>query len=1200
MFNKAINKIAALLTAVLLCPIDAPIAVGASDGGFNDITGHWAEEDIEYLYNCGIVSGVTEDTFAPNEIVNKAQFIAMLTRALELNENRYSISFSDIATADDWFAGYFGAAVDAGIIANSMYPISPDELLTRAETAQILYGAMRYSGLDKNLPEKNVTYTDVTEENCDMESVLAVSAISLMVGTSEEEFEPESLLTRAQAATVVKKMAIAAETISEVPVLTGMAQDEAEEADGVYIFNKSGAYAQYGNVDFHYELSSFSADVYASGKGEIEIWLDSTNAITGTKLGNIKLSDTNAGYESISANIDRTSGSHTVFLRYNGTGTARLKNIAFLADSLSLDFQKSSRSIIQYKYGELVNLKYGGVITFANTDFGNGYDKIEFTMKNSSENQLFEIYLDNVKVGVAETIQSDAEGVTFTADIIKANGIKSLQIKPIMNVDGSITNIRFLNKTPKADLYLSVDKAETSLNISDADDKLEVLRTENMSDGDVIKFPAVNMSDGFNILSARVYNGVLMQGGIDIKADGKKTGSIMSMLSNDDNAYFEVRLDNENGKCIGLLKRNKIECESEYDTLSCNIYGAKGIHDLFIKAVGNVGFGICGIRLEERGWYDIPLTTLEAEDMTVNLGEVTDTSNPNSYEVHSIEAESSGKATVKILQQGGYVEFKVPEWINTATDRMAITVRHSIPDILDNRGYSVGMDGEMKVSVNGTERNLLDSFEGYNEKNTLTLTSKYSQGYTSGKGNAPNGIIGKGKPYKGFHYDDTRAVIKGNIKPGDIIRLTPQLNDEVSYCYIDMVELEVVPDAKLQPQGFLSITDCGAVANDDIDDGVAIRKAVQTVKDNPTTYRGIWIPDGTFDIREYDDPYVMRAADFSGIRVLGSGEWTSRLICHLGNWTADSGNFWVGDDAVIRDVSLTGTAISRAKVAADGTTASANAIGGRGRVFLENVWMDHWCAAVWIANPSGVYRNNRTTNTWADGLNMNRNAIDMVVTNNYAKNTGDDAFAVFSDCIYGEAMPEKITIRNNTVIAPWNACGVSIWGGQYITVTHNIVTDSALHAGMSVKTWGVDTTAIKDTVFKYNRIERSGNWNEGNQLNAAFEVTGWNPEKKREMGVERVSFENNECIDNPYLFMRISTADTSDPVNMTFRDNYIRNTGLATPQDRRLYIYNTPCVRGKIVFSGNIFDGTYDRLNESKTVQMEESFLDNYPNNWNQ
>ena len=153
---------------------------------------------------------------------------------------------------------------------------------------------------------------------------------------------------------------------------------------------------------------------------------------------------------------------------------------------------------------------------------------------------------------------------------------------------------------------------------------------------------------------------------------------------------------------------------------------------------------------------------------------------------------------------------------------------------------------------------------------------------------------------------------------------------------------------------------------------------------------------------------------------------------------------------------------------------------------------------------------------------------------------------------------------------------------------------------MSAKTWGVDTTAVKDTVFKYNRIERSGNWNEGDQLNAAFEVTGWNPEKKREMGVERVSFENNECIDNPYLFMRISTADTSDEVNMIFRDNYIRNTGLATPSDRRLYIYNTPYVRGEIIFNGNIFDGKYDRLNESRTEQVEETILDNYPNNWNQ
>ena len=55
MFNRTINKIAAVLAIVFQCQMITPFVAGASEEVFTDITGHWAESDIEYLYSCGIV-----------------------------------------------------------------------------------------------------------------------------------------------------------------------------------------------------------------------------------------------------------------------------------------------------------------------------------------------------------------------------------------------------------------------------------------------------------------------------------------------------------------------------------------------------------------------------------------------------------------------------------------------------------------------------------------------------------------------------------------------------------------------------------------------------------------------------------------------------------------------------------------------------------------------------------------------------------------------------------------------------------------------------------------------------------------------------------------------------------------------------------------------------------------------------------------
>ena len=47
---------------------------------FSDITGHWAYDDILYMYSKGYMQGISADLFAPGETLNRAMLVTILWR----------------------------------------------------------------------------------------------------------------------------------------------------------------------------------------------------------------------------------------------------------------------------------------------------------------------------------------------------------------------------------------------------------------------------------------------------------------------------------------------------------------------------------------------------------------------------------------------------------------------------------------------------------------------------------------------------------------------------------------------------------------------------------------------------------------------------------------------------------------------------------------------------------------------------------------------------------------------------------------------------------------------------------------------------------------------------------------------------------------------------------------------------------------
>jgi hypothetical protein len=60
-----------------------PVASSVNNVAFNDIAGHWAEQDILYAARLGWINGYSGTTFNPNDYITRAEFMTLVNRMLE-------------------------------------------------------------------------------------------------------------------------------------------------------------------------------------------------------------------------------------------------------------------------------------------------------------------------------------------------------------------------------------------------------------------------------------------------------------------------------------------------------------------------------------------------------------------------------------------------------------------------------------------------------------------------------------------------------------------------------------------------------------------------------------------------------------------------------------------------------------------------------------------------------------------------------------------------------------------------------------------------------------------------------------------------------------------------------------------------------------------------------------------------------------
>lgn len=166
---------------------------------------HWAKDSILALYSKGIINGMDEDTFAPDEYVTRAQFVTMLQKAFNL-EPKFPLSPFDDVKQGDWYYTAVIAAYDNAIATGYGGMFNPNNLVTRQDMATFAYRAALHSGQSFSLG--NVTNFDdhASISAYATEAVYSMRSKGIINGMTQSTFEPLGNATRAQAAHIIAKL----------------------------------------------------------------------------------------------------------------------------------------------------------------------------------------------------------------------------------------------------------------------------------------------------------------------------------------------------------------------------------------------------------------------------------------------------------------------------------------------------------------------------------------------------------------------------------------------------------------------------------------------------------------------------------------------------------------------------------------------------------------------------------------------------------------------------------------------------------------------------------------------------------------------------------------------------------------------------------------------------------------------------------
>lgn len=184
---------------------------------FQDVQGHWSSSTVNNLASRLILSGTSANFFDPDRDVTRAEFTAIILRALGLNKELPGThsSFTDVSSGD-WFAQAVKTAASYKLISgyddSSFHPADP---VTREEAMVILTRASELTSLKGTANSDNALsgFADASLlHSWAREAASQAIQLGLIEGYGGSVY-PQENMTRAETAAMVYKLLVNAKLI---------------------------------------------------------------------------------------------------------------------------------------------------------------------------------------------------------------------------------------------------------------------------------------------------------------------------------------------------------------------------------------------------------------------------------------------------------------------------------------------------------------------------------------------------------------------------------------------------------------------------------------------------------------------------------------------------------------------------------------------------------------------------------------------------------------------------------------------------------------------------------------------------------------------------------------------------------------------------------------------------------------------------
>lgn len=168
---------------------------------------HWAEDYVYDLLSRSVIQGYEDQTIRPDATLSRAEFVAMLVRAMGLPAASGASAFKDVS--DHWSKEAVAAAESAGIVVKERpnQKFLPDESITRIDMIEMVYRATLKYSISADNDESSLSFTDIGSLNEQQKAALrTIVGAGIVSGYPDGTIKPENPLNRAEAFKVISSI----------------------------------------------------------------------------------------------------------------------------------------------------------------------------------------------------------------------------------------------------------------------------------------------------------------------------------------------------------------------------------------------------------------------------------------------------------------------------------------------------------------------------------------------------------------------------------------------------------------------------------------------------------------------------------------------------------------------------------------------------------------------------------------------------------------------------------------------------------------------------------------------------------------------------------------------------------------------------------------------------------------------------------